>query len=126
LPHPELPIVRHGWDAGSLIGPTASFDRHSDEIGPPRSSYHCRSETKEHVNMVEQAPPWPKQGPASYFPSVEKKYGRSIAEWQQIIAGCGPERHMVIVGYLKSEHGLGHGHANALVGWTLAGNVASP
>ena len=25
--------------------------------------------------MVEQAPPWPKNGPASYFPSVEKKYG---------------------------------------------------
>jgi Domain of unknown function (DUF4287) len=41
----------------------------------------------EHVTMAEQAPPWPKQGPASYFPSIEKKYGRSIAEWQQIIAG---------------------------------------
>jgi hypothetical protein len=25
-----------------------------------------------------------------------------------------------------SEHGMGHGHANALVGWTLAGNVAKP
>ena len=68
--------------------------------------------------MVEQAPPWPKQGPASYFPSIEKKYGRSIAEWQQIIAGCGLEKHMDIVGYLKSDHGMGHGHANALVGWT--------
>ena len=57
--------------------------------------------------------------------SIEKKYGRSIAEWQQIITGCGLDRHMAIVGYLKSEHGMGHGHANALVGWTLAGNVAS-
>jgi hypothetical protein len=38
--------------------------------------------------MTEQSPPWPKQGPASYFPSIEKKYGRSIAEWQQVIAGA--------------------------------------
>ena len=51
---------------------------------------------------------------------------RSIAEWQQIIAACGLDKHMAIVGYLKSEHGMGHGHASALVGWTLAGNVASP
>ncbi|HEX4258491.1 MAG TPA: DUF4287 domain-containing protein [Streptosporangiaceae bacterium] len=75
--------------------------------------------------MAEQGPPWPKQGPASYFPSIEKKYGRSIAEWQQVIAGCGLDKHMAIVGYLKSEHGMGHGHANALVGWTLQGNVAT-
>jgi len=75
--------------------------------------------------MAEQAPPWPKQGPASYFPSIEKRYGRSIGEWQQIIAGCGLDKHMAIVEYLKSEYGMGHGHANALVGWTLAGNVAS-
>ena len=60
------------------------------------------------------------------FPSTEKKYGRSIAEWQQIIAAYGREKHMAIVGYLKSEHGMGHGHANALGGWTLAGNVAHP
>ena len=65
--------------------------------------------------MVEHAPPWPKQGPASYFPFIEKKYGRPIAEWQQIIANCGLEKHMAIVGYLKSEHGMGHGHPPAFV-----------
>jgi Domain of unknown function (DUF4287) len=107
-------------------GVTHGVDRRSDEIGPPGSSHHCRSQGKEHVTMVEETPSWPKQGPASYFPSIEKKYGRSIAEWQQIIAGCGLDKHMAIVGYLKSEHGVGHGHANALVGWTLAGNFASP
>ena len=74
--------------------------------------------------MGERAPSWPRQGPASYFPSIEKNYGRSIAQWQQIIAGCGLDKHMAIVGYLKSDYGMGHGHANALVGWTLAGNVA--
>ena len=59
---------------------------------------------------------WPSQGPASYFPSIEKKYGRSIAEWQKVITYCGLEKHMAIVGHLKTEHGMGHGHANALVG----------
>ena len=75
--------------------------------------------------MLEQSSPWPKQGPASYFPSIEKKYGRSIVEWQKIISHSGLDKHMAIVKYLKAEYGVGHGHANALVGWTLAGNVAA-
>jgi hypothetical protein len=76
--------------------------------------------------VAEQSAPWPKQGPASYFPSIEKKYGRSIAQWQKIIIDSGLVKHMAIVGYLKSEYEMGHGHANALVGCTLAGNVATP
>lgn len=67
---------------------------------------------------------WSTTGPESYFASIEKKYGKSIAQWQSIIRGSGLSRHMEIVGHLKSEHGMGHGHANALVGWTLAGHVA--
>lgn len=67
-------------------------------------------------------PEWPTQGPASYFPSIEVKYGRPIAEWQQIIGQSPVSRHMEIVNWLKTEYGLGH--ANALVGWTLAGNIA--
>ena len=74
--------------------------------------------------MTEQSRTWSKFGPESYFPSIEKKYGRSIAEWQKIIAGRGLEKHMQIVNYLKSEYSMGHGHANALVGWSLAGNKA--
>ena len=74
--------------------------------------------------MPEFSPPWPKAGPASYFPSIEKKYGRSIAEWQTVIANCGLDKHMAIVNRLKTDYQMGHGHANALVGWTLAGNVA--
>jgi hypothetical protein len=58
-------------------------------------------------------------GPASYFPSIEAKYGRPIAEWKSMIRSCGLTRHMEIVGWLKAEHGMGHGHANALVAHTL-------
>ncbi len=61
----------------------------------------------------------PLGGPASYFPSIEKKYGKPISYWQNLIRTCGITKHMQIVNWLKSEHGLGHGHANALVGYTL-------
>lgn len=76
--------------------------------------------------MTTESTQWSKFGPESYFPSIEKKYGRSISEWQKIINDCGIEKHMQIVNYLKSEYQMGHGHANALVGWTLAGNKAKP
>ena len=58
-------------------------------------------------------------GPASYFPSIEKRYGRPIAEWKALIRRAGITRHMDLVAWLKEEHGMGHGHANALVGDTL-------
>ena len=59
-------------------------------------------------------------GPASYFPSIEKKYGRPISDWKALIRSCGLTKHMEIVTLLKTDHGLGHGHANALVAHTLA------
>jgi hypothetical protein len=61
------------------------------------------------------------QGPASYFPSIEKKYGKPISHWLEVLAQAGPLKHMELVNHLKSQHGLGHGHANALVGHFLAG-----
>lgn len=60
------------------------------------------------------------KGPASYFPSIEKKYGRPISEWKELIRAAQPARHSELVAWLKAEHGLGHGHANALVAHTLA------
>jgi hypothetical protein len=59
-------------------------------------------------------------GPASYFPSIEAKYGRPVAEWQEVIRSSDLERHMELVAMLKQDHGMGHGHANALVAHTLA------
>ncbi|MFD5462909.1 DUF4287 domain-containing protein [Kitasatospora sp. NPDC127059] len=60
------------------------------------------------------------KGPASYFPSIEKKHGRPIEEWKDLIRASPLTRHMELVAWLKTEHGLGHGHANALVAHTLA------
>jgi hypothetical protein len=60
------------------------------------------------------------KGPASYFPSIEKTYGRPIVHWKTLIRGQAGRKHMEIVNWLKAEHGLGHGHANALVAHTLA------
>jgi Domain of unknown function (DUF4287) len=60
------------------------------------------------------------KGPASYFPSIEKKYGQPIAHWMAVLKAAGDLKHMELVALLKSEHQLGHGHANALVAWYLA------
>lgn len=60
------------------------------------------------------------KGPAGHFPSIEKKYGRPIAEWKALIRTSDLAGHVELVGWLTSEHGLGHGHADALVAHTLA------
>jgi Domain of unknown function (DUF4287) len=59
-------------------------------------------------------------GPASYFPSIEKTYGKPIDHWMKVLNDAGPRKHMELVGLLKTEHKLGHGHANALVAWFMA------
>lgn len=58
-------------------------------------------------------------GPASYFPSIEKRYGRPIGEWKTLLRARLPAKHGELVGWLKTEHGMGHGHANALVAHML-------
>jgi Domain of unknown function (DUF4287) len=55
-------------------------------------------------------------GPKSYFPSIEKKYGQPIEHWMAQLATVSDLTHMQQVEWLKTEHGMGHGHANALVG----------
>ncbi|MDP8250770.1 DUF4287 domain-containing protein [Pseudochrobactrum saccharolyticum] len=60
------------------------------------------------------------KGPASYFPSIEKTYGKPVSHWLEILSGIKGKKHMEMVAILKSEHGLGHGHANALVAYHMA------
>ena len=60
------------------------------------------------------------KGPASYFPSIEKTYGKPIAHWTTLIRAQSGKKHMEIVNWLKAEHGLEHDHSNALVAYTHA------
>lgn len=62
----------------------------------------------------------PIKGPASYFPAIEKRYGRPIGDWQDLVLQKLPARHMDLVAMLKADHGMGHGHANAIVAHVLA------
>ena len=49
------------------------------------------------------------QGPASYFPSIEKKYGQPMAHWFALAESRSGAKHMEIVNWLKAEHCMGHG-----------------
>jgi hypothetical protein len=60
------------------------------------------------------------KGPASYFPSIEKKYGLPIAHWLLLVGNLKDMKHMEMVNWLKTEHKIGHGHANAVVAFVLA------
>jgi hypothetical protein len=90
----------------------------TDHFAVPGRSYHVHADgarRQERHAMTTSA-----KGPASYFPSIEKKYGRPVSEWKDLIRSSSPTKHMELVAWLKAEHGLGHGHANALVAHTLA------
>lgn len=62
------------------------------------------------------------KGPASYFPSIEKHYGQPVDHWIGLVRrrhAAGATRHGELVSWLKREHAMGHGHANAVVAHTL-------
>ena len=54
-------------------------------------------------------------GPASYFPSIEKTYGKPIAYWMKELNKVSKLAHMEQVAHLKENFEMGHGHANAIV-----------
>lgn len=64
------------------------------------------------------------KGPASYFPSIEKKYGKSIDFWMKEIKKVSKLAHMEQVAHLKTKFEMGHGHANALVAHFRSNNKA--
>ena len=55
------------------------------------------------------------KGPASYFPSIEKMYGKPVSHWMKVLDAMKGQKHMEMVASLKTDHQMGQGHANALV-----------
>jgi hypothetical protein len=70
--------------------------------------------------MPASKPPTAVKGPASYFASIEKTYGQPISHWLKLLDSYSDKKHMDAVAVLKSEHKMGHGHANALVAYHRA------
>jgi hypothetical protein len=60
------------------------------------------------------------KGPASYFPSIERTYGMPVQHWFELLDSVKDKKHMEQVALLKTEHKVGHGHANALVAYHRA------
>ena len=54
-------------------------------------------------------------GPVSYFPSIEKKYGKPIEHWMKELKKVAKLPHMGQVAHFKEKFEMGHGHANAIV-----------
>lgn len=51
---------------------------------------------------------------ASVSAGLEAKTGRNLAAWTTLAKAHGETKHALLVAWLKSEHGLTHGYANAI------------
>jgi Domain of unknown function (DUF5655)/Domain of unknown function (DUF4287) len=47
--------------------------------------------------------------------ALQAKTERSLTQWVETARQCPASGHMAVVGWLKAQHGLGHGHANSVV-----------
>jgi hypothetical protein len=50
----------------------------------------------------------------SQIKNIEEKYGKTLAEWMEIIRTSGKLKHPEVVAMLKADYGLSHGHAHRL------------
>jgi len=90
-------------------------------IRPAGTSHSIGLMPAHRVTPPTPAPGEKLKGPASYFASIEKNYGRPVQEWLDLVADrLDSHTHMEVVGWLKSDHGMGHGHANAIVAYARA------
>ncbi len=58
--------------------------------------------------------PTPEESLAKMIASLPEKTGKSLEEWQALIAAKGLGKHGEVMAFLKGEHGLSHGFANQI------------
>jgi len=101
-----------------------AFSRHERPMSirpaPARRTHRTGRSGRSSSEATVMSAPSNVKGPASYFPSIEKTYGQPVGHWLALLVAQGGRKHMELVAFLKTEHGLGHGHANALVAHHLA------
>ncbi|MEH3034792.1 MAG: DUF4287 domain-containing protein [Aeromicrobium erythreum] len=66
---------------------------------------------------MKDVPRWLRQGPAAYFPAIERQYGRPIDHWLELVATAPVSGRTELVELLRTDHGMDRGHANAVVAW---------
>jgi hypothetical protein len=61
----------------------------------------------------------PEQQLATMLANIPEKTGKTLAEWQKLIASAKLEKHGEIMKFLKGEHGVTHGFANLITSKAL-------
>jgi hypothetical protein len=64
--------------------------------------------------------PTVEEGLKAQVRNIEAKHGRTMAEWGELLAGRGLQRHGEMMPVLKNEFGLSHGNANRVALVVLA------
>lgn len=62
---------------------------------------------------------------ANMIANLKASTGRTIDEWLALTKASGETRHGSLVSWLKAEHGIGHGYANAIAHKTFASDAGS-
>jgi hypothetical protein len=64
----------------------------------------------------------PQEQAQTMIDNLPAKTGKSLSEWQTVVAGSGAAKHGEIMKLLKGEHGVSHGFAN-LIAQKCIGNL---
>lgn len=67
----------------------------------------------------------PEDQAATMIARLPETTGRSMDEWQALVAASGAAKHGEIVKWLKSEHGVTHGYANLIAHRHLSAGAAA-